>query len=1254
MLGKCGIMLQEDLLIPDLTVRELLEMVAKLQLKKLTVDERNRRVNEVVEFLGLEDFLDRKIGRVEQGFLSGGQRRRISLAIEGLLSKRRLLFLDEPTTGLSANDACKLLELIYRLAKERGIAIIFSIHQPRWKIFAEYLDKVLLIHNGEMIYFGHPLHLQNYFEGCGVLKEVRPYTNFADIMMDKLADSNCADHLVKCWKNSKQQLDVMNEINDVLREHQVDSDEESNSSQSISTIALLLYEVWELVVNTVKESFILIQLGFRLLHRRKSVFYVSILLEFIYSIFKGFLFINVIDEVDYITDRLSSNFRAVDAGTGLAWLSLYIELLPITDRDFLVGRYGALPYCTMWLVITLTRTIIVSVLNISVYYWISGLQPIFTHFLIYIGISLFFKTAYYSIFICVIACFSSAVLAASVISAIDIFGYVTCSFYVSSDQIFLPLRWTSYVSLYYYTYEALAWTDMYGREFTCNDDGSSQCNPITGEEYLISRNYKNQLSLDFAVLFLYILVPTLIFFLYTVIARIYVQRKSSYLFYSKKAQNLLDEEIQKDNITEIPNDTFLLEQKSTSLNSINDDIMKDILSTSQYLRQGKFISKFDEVFLHYSKDLDDKPEYHQKHSERDNQIILPPLSIHVRNLSFSVKSYQSSFEKYFYKLLPFIPISTNTTILNNINLSVKPGEIISILGPSGSGKSTFLSSMSLSIETGRSRKLYGKIYINGQKTKSNSNLFHLLSYSTQYAEDFVFPSQTVYQNMEFIAQLSFPSSVSWYDKKKIINDTLDALRLTSIRDHIIGPFGARNVSGGQLRRIAIAIDILMRRNRLLLLDEPTSGLSSSGAAELVSILHRMAKDLNYSVVLSIHQPRTEILSLFDKVMIISKGNVVYFDSPQNIINYFEELNIVLPAEESIADSIIDQVINDEIDTENQYYQSNLGNVNEKYQNSRLRLHYLDKTSQDEEIDHSGDNDFYVAKKGASASKLTQIAVLMERSFRVFKLYPLFCFDKSLVMIWTAIVFGIFYLRIPNDAENIQNLTSACILCINFCLYFNLLPMFTYFSEKPIVTHELNSHRYSIVSYWFEIFVIRYFEGIFTSIIFATIVFWLIGFASSFYSYAVFCLAYVFGNWLFISVLFICIWMLKSLSTISLVVSYYLLFFSLDLSGFIVKIEHLPTVVRWMTWLSTHRYVTEVTYYAILSDRSFPCLDDQTSTLDVPCPVSGNDVILLFGYSLNPVLRDILIMFFAGIVLQLIGYLEIRYGRSKCKLLPNKN
>ena len=153
---QIGYVPQDDILHAQLTVREALRYTARLR-TDLRTDEIEARVTQVLTDLGIEDIGGRLIGSPEHKVISGGQRKRVSIAME-LLSDPSVLFLDEPTSGLSSYDALQVVQLLRRLA-DRGKTIICTIHQPSTDIFKEF-DGLLLVgrdkgnHPGMLVYFG--------------------------------------------------------------------------------------------------------------------------------------------------------------------------------------------------------------------------------------------------------------------------------------------------------------------------------------------------------------------------------------------------------------------------------------------------------------------------------------------------------------------------------------------------------------------------------------------------------------------------------------------------------------------------------------------------------------------------------------------------------------------------------------------------------------------------------------------------------------------------------------------------------------------------------------------------------------------------------------------------------------------------------------------------------------------------------------------------------------------------------------------
>ncbi|XP_015340028.1 broad substrate specificity ATP-binding cassette transporter ABCG2-like [Marmota marmota marmota] len=179
---KCnsGYVVQDDVVMGTLTVRENLQFSAALRLPTTTTNhEKNERINKVIEELGLSKVADSKVGTQFIRGVSGGERKRTSIAME-LITDPSILFLDEPTTGLDSSTANAVLLLLKRMSK-RGRTIIFSIHQPRYSIF-KLFDSLTLLASGKLMYHGPAQEALGYFESAGYRCE--PYNNPADFFLD--------------------------------------------------------------------------------------------------------------------------------------------------------------------------------------------------------------------------------------------------------------------------------------------------------------------------------------------------------------------------------------------------------------------------------------------------------------------------------------------------------------------------------------------------------------------------------------------------------------------------------------------------------------------------------------------------------------------------------------------------------------------------------------------------------------------------------------------------------------------------------------------------------------------------------------------------------------------------------------------------------------------------------------------------------------------------------------------------------------
>ncbi len=160
--GIVGYVAQDDLLIDELTVFQNLYYNAKLCFGQKSSDEIADLVEEMLSVLGLSDTRDLKVGNPLDKTISGGQRKRLNIALE-LIREPAVLFVDEPTSGLSSRDSENIMDLLKELSL-KGKLIFVVIHQPSSDIFKMFDRLFILDHGGYPIYYGNPVDSLVYFK----------------------------------------------------------------------------------------------------------------------------------------------------------------------------------------------------------------------------------------------------------------------------------------------------------------------------------------------------------------------------------------------------------------------------------------------------------------------------------------------------------------------------------------------------------------------------------------------------------------------------------------------------------------------------------------------------------------------------------------------------------------------------------------------------------------------------------------------------------------------------------------------------------------------------------------------------------------------------------------------------------------------------------------------------------------------------------------------------------------------------------
>ncbi|KAF9113682.1 hypothetical protein BGX27_001045 [Mortierella sp. AM989] len=237
-------------------------------------------------------------------------------------------------------------------------------------------------------------------------------------------------------------------------------------------------------------------------------------------------------------------------------------------------------------------------------------------------------------------------------------------------------------------------------------------------------------------------------------------------------------------------------------------------------------------------------------------------------------------------------------VLSQVSGLVKPGQIMAIMGASGAGKTSLLDILARRHKSGI---IQGDIFVNG-KIVSDEEFKSVVGYVDQ--EDTLMSTLTVYETILYSALLRLPHDMSFDAKRYRVMETMSELGILGIKDMRIGASGQRSISGGEKRRVSIACELVTSPS-ILFLDEPTSGLDAYNAFNVVECLVTLARTYHRTVVCTIHQPRSNIFAMFDQLVLLAKGQLVFSGQTRNLNAHFKSLGHPCPEGYNIADYMID-------------------------------------------------------------------------------------------------------------------------------------------------------------------------------------------------------------------------------------------------------------------------------------------------------------------------------------------------------------
>lgn len=239
-------------------------------------------------------------------------------------------------------------------------------------------------------------------------------------------------------------------------------------------------------------------------------------------------------------------------------------------------------------------------------------------------------------------------------------------------------------------------------------------------------------------------------------------------------------------------------------------------------------------------------------------------------------------------------------ILNDVSGVSEPGTLTAIMGASSAGKTTLLNFLSSRNLSGVSYS--GNVLVNGQDL--GYGIRAITAYSQQ-RESFI-GLLRVREHLWFHAQLRMDSHIPRKDRLLRVEEVLDETGLRKCADTCIGvPGKMKGISGGEMKRLSFASEVLMNPP-ILLCDEPTSGLDSFMAENVISTLKGLARK-GKTVLVTIHQPSSEVYQLFDNLLLMSQGRVAYMGPAREALGFFKNVGYPCPSNFSPPDHFVHQL-----------------------------------------------------------------------------------------------------------------------------------------------------------------------------------------------------------------------------------------------------------------------------------------------------------------------------------------------------------
>uniref|UniRef100_A0A453KM58 ABC transporter domain-containing protein n=2 Tax=Aegilops tauschii subsp. strangulata TaxID=200361 RepID=A0A453KM58_AEGTS len=778
--------------------------------------------------------------------ISGGQKKRVTTA-EMLVTPGRALFMDEISTGLDSSTTFQIVNSIRQTIHIIGGTAVIALLQPAPETY-ELFDDIILLSDGQVVYNGPREHVLEFFKSMGFKCPERK--GVADFLQEVTSRKDQGQYWinsdetyryvpVKEFAEAFQSFHVGQAIKSELA---VPFDKNGSHPAALKTSQYGASMKELLKANINREV---------LLMKRNSFVYIFKATQLtIMAIIAMTVFLRINMHHDSVTDGgiyMGALFFGIlmIMFNGLAEVGLTIAKLPVFFKQRNLLFFPAWTYTLpSWLIKTP-----LSLLNVTIWvgitYYGIGFDPNVQRFFRQFLLLFLMNEASSGLFRFIAGLARHQVVSSTLGSFCILIFMLTGGFVLARENVKKWWIWGYWISPLMYAQNALSVNEFLGHSWNKTIPGFKE--PL-GNLVLKSRGVFPDTKwywIGAGALLGYVLLFNI---LYTVCLTFLDPFDSNQPTVSEetlkiKQANLTGEVLEASSRGRVNNSTIA--SRDTEDGS-NDE------STSNHATVNSSPGK--------------------------KGMVLPfvPLSITFDDIKYSVDMPQ--------EIKAQGVAESRLELLKGISGSFRPGVLTALMGVSGAGKTTLMD-----VLAGRKTSGYieGNITISGYPKKQET-FARVSGYCEQ--NDIHSPNVTVYESLAFSSWLRLPANVDSSTRKMFIDEVMELVELSPLRDALVGLPGVSGLSTEQRKRLTIAVELVANPS-IIFMDEPTSGLDARAAAIVMRAI-RNTVDTGRTVVCTIHQPSIDIFESFDELFLMKRGGEEIYVGPLGrhsceLIRYFE-------------------------------------------------------------------------------------------------------------------------------------------------------------------------------------------------------------------------------------------------------------------------------------------------------------------------------------------------------------------------------